>query len=154
MRLFLSLVWLCAAGLRAENAQDRTAIDRLITALNNPAARARLLEGVDSRVDFDRLIDLHRRSSLPGGVIIGMDEPWTDLTAPRVVSGAIQFITPAVAVVDGASIIRGAVMLAPRVPLPFVMKKEGTEWRISAIRVLAGGHGQRWPGILAECRIR
>jgi len=105
-------------------------------------------------VDFDRLIDLHRRASLPGGVIIGTDEPWTALTLPRVVSGAIRFITPAVAIVDGASIIRGAVMLAPRVPLLFVMKKEDTEWRISAIRVLAGGQRQRWPGILAECRIR
>jgi hypothetical protein len=61
---------------------------------------------------------------LPLGVLIGMNEPWTGLTVPRVVSGGIRFITPSVAIVDGASIIRGAVMLAPRVPLLFVLQKD------------------------------
>jgi hypothetical protein len=35
---------------------------------------------------------------------------------------------------DGASTIRGAVTLARSVPLLFVMKREGAEWRISAVR--------------------
>ena len=71
------------------------------------------------------------------GIVIEMNEPWTELTIPRVVSGSIRFITPSVAIVDGASTIRGAVTLAPSVPLLFVMKKDGAGWRISAVRVLA-----------------
>jgi hypothetical protein len=91
---------------------------------------------VDSEVDFDRLIDLHRRESQYGGVAIGINEVWTELTAPRVVSGRVRFITPDVAMVDGASTIRGAVTLRRSVPLLFVMRKDKGEWRITAIRVL------------------
>jgi hypothetical protein len=65
-----------------------------------------------------------------------MNEPWTELTVPRVVSGRIRFITADVAIVDGASTIRGAVTLTPSVPLLFVMKKSGVEWRITTVRVL------------------
>jgi hypothetical protein len=65
-----------------------------------------------------------------------MNETWTEMTVPRVVSGSIRFITPHVAIVDGASTVEGAVILAQSVPLLFVMKKEKAEWRISAVRVL------------------
>jgi hypothetical protein len=127
----------CAVGLWADEARDRAAIDKAIAALNDPVQRANVLtKDVDSSVDFDRLIDLHRRGSLSLGFAIGRNEPWTELTVPRVLSGSIRFVTPDVAIVDGASTIRGAVTLAPRVPLLFVMKKEGVEWRISAVRVL------------------
>jgi hypothetical protein len=66
-----------------------------------------------------------------------MNETWTQLTAPRVVNEKIRFVTQDVATVDGASTIDGAITLARRVPLLFVMSKEGAEWRISAVRVLA-----------------
>jgi hypothetical protein len=109
----------------------------VIAALNDPVRRAGLLTGdVDSGVDFDRLIDLHRKYSLSVGAVVGMNEPWKELTIPRLVSGSIRFITPSIAIVDGASTIRGAVTFAPRVPLLFVMRKDGAAWRISAVRVL------------------
>jgi hypothetical protein len=54
-----------------------------------------------------------------------------------VVSERIRFVTQDVATVDGASTIDGAITLARRVPLLFVLKKVGAEWRISAVRVLA-----------------
>jgi hypothetical protein len=134
----------CAVGLWADESQDRAAIDEVIAALNDPVQRVRLLtQDVDSGVDFDRLVDLHRNmmrycqeDSLSLGVLVGRNEPWTELTVPRVVSGRIRFITPTVAIVDGASTIRGAVILAPSVPLLFVMKKDGAVWRINAVRVL------------------
>ncbi|MGD0669425.1 MAG: hypothetical protein ABSB23_17845 [Bryobacteraceae bacterium] len=135
MKLILCLPLFCAVGLWADEAQDRAAIDQAIAALNDPARRAGLFtKDADSRVDFDRLVDLHRRNSLSPCAVVGMDETWTELTVPRVVSGGIRFIAPDVAIVHGASIIRGAVTLARRVPLLFVMKKEGAEWRISAVR--------------------
>ena len=126
-----------AVGLWADEAQDRAAIHNVIVAINNPAKRAGLFtRDADCGVDFDRLLDLHKRV-WPLGEGIGIDETWTELTAPRVVSGVIRFITPDVAIVDGASTIVGAVTLAGRVPLLFVMKREGTEWRISVVRVVA-----------------
>ncbi|MGA2574838.1 MAG: hypothetical protein ABSH24_02325 [Bryobacteraceae bacterium] len=141
MKLILCLSLFCAVGLWADEAQDRAAIDKAIAALNDPVRRAGVLtQDVDSGVDFDRLVDLHRNKRLCLGVVIGMNEPWTALTAPQVVSGSIRFITPYVAIVDGASVIRGAATLDRRVPLLFVMKKAGAEWRISAIRVLTN-HG-------------
>jgi len=137
MKAILCFALFCAAGLWADQAQERAAIDKTIAALNDPAQRAKLLAGdVDSEVDFDRLIDLHRRESQYGGVAIGINEVWTELTAPRVVSGRVRFITPDVAMVDGASTIRGAVTLRRSVPLLFVMRKDKGEWRITAIRVL------------------
>jgi hypothetical protein len=129
---------LFAVGLRADEAQDRTAIANVIASLNDPAQRAGLFtQDSSSSVDFDRLIDLHRRVPSASALVIGTHETWTELTVPRVVSGTILFVTPDVAIVDGASTVEGAMTLTRRVPLLFVMKKEGDEWRISAVRVLA-----------------
>jgi len=137
VKLILCFSLFCAVGLWADETQDRAAIEEVIAALNDPVRRVGLLtRDVDSGVDFDRLVDLHKKDSLFVGVVIGMNEPWTELTVPRVVSGSIRFITPSVAIVDGASTIRGAVTLAPSVPLLFVMKKDGAGWRISAVQVL------------------
>jgi hypothetical protein len=135
VKLILCFPLLCAFGLWADEAQNRAAIDKVIAALNDPAQRAGLFtKDVDSNVDFDRLVDLHKKNSLSPGVLIGTDETWTEMTIPRVVSGSIRFITPDVAIVHGASTIRGAVTLASSVSLLFVMKKEGREWRICAVR--------------------
>ena len=124
-------------GMRADETQDRRAIGTVIAALNDPVERAALFtKDADSAVDFDRLADLHKRNLFPGGVVIGMDEPWTGMTVPRVVGGAIRFITPDVAIVDGASTVDRAITLARRVPLLFVLKRERAGWRISAVRVL------------------
>ena len=138
MKVLFLLPLLFAFGLRADEAQDRTAINKVIAALNDPAQRAGLFtKDVDSTVHFERLVDLHRApTSLPGG-IIGTHEPWTGLTMPRVVSGNIRFVTADVALVDGASTVEGAVTIARRVPLLFVMRREAAQWKISAVRVLA-----------------
>jgi len=80
------------------------AIDGVIAALNDPVQRAGLLTGdVDSTLDFDRLIGLHGKASLFAGVLIGMNEPWAELTTPRVVSGRIRFITESVATAPALS---------------------------------------------------
>jgi hypothetical protein len=134
--LFLSLF--LAIALQADEAQDRAAIDKLIAALNDPAKRANLfVKDADSAINFDRLIELHRLPAPSPGAVIGMNESWTQLTAPHVVSERIRFVTQDVATVDGASTIDGAITLARRVPLLFVLKKVGAEWRISVVRVLA-----------------
>jgi hypothetical protein len=124
-----------AATIWADEIQDRAAIEKVIAALNDPARRATLFtRDATSDVDFDRLIELHRRGSFSPYTVIGINETWTELTTPRVVSGAIRFITADVATVDGASTISGAVVLRPRVPLLFIVKREGPEWKISSVR--------------------
>jgi hypothetical protein len=138
MKAILCLSLLFAVVLRADEAQDRTAIEKVIAALNDPAQRAVLFtKDASSSVDFDRLIDLHRRASSAPGLVIGTHETWTEMTVPRVVSGTILFVTPDVAIVDGASTVERAMTITRRVPLLFVMKKQGDEWRISAVRMLA-----------------
>ncbi len=102
--------------------------------MTQPCVPDLFTKDADSYVDFDHLVDLHRKDSLATGGVIGMNETWTEMTVPRVVSGIIRFITPDVAIVDAASTISGAVTLKPSVPLLFVMKKVGREWRIVASR--------------------
>ncbi len=141
MELILWFPLFCGVGLCADEARDRAAIDNVITALNDPAQRAALFtKDFDGSVDFDHLVDLHRKLRSPC-VVIGTDETWTELTVPRVVSSSIRFITPDVAIVDGASTIRGAATLVRSVPLLFIMKKTGAEWRISAVRDGNPAHG-------------
>ena len=137
MRAILCLPLLFAAGLRADEAKDRASIEKVIATLNDPVQRAALFTSdASSDVDFDRLIDLHRPDRFVPYRPIGINETWTELTAPYVVSGAIRFITADVATVDGASTISGAIVLVPRVPLLFVMKRESAKWKISSVRVL------------------
>jgi hypothetical protein len=138
MRVMLASALFLTFRLWADEAGDRDAITRAVAALNDPAQRPRIFtKDVDTIVDFDRLIDLHLPCSSCGGVAIGRNETWRELSVPRIVINSIRFITPDVSVVDGASTIRGAVTLAASVPLLFVLKKEGSEWRIDAVRRLA-----------------
>jgi hypothetical protein len=138
MKAILALPLFLAAGLMADEAVDRAAIDRAVSALNDPVQRPGVLaRDVETEVDFDWLIGLHEVCCRYPGVTIGMNEPWRELTVPRIVSGRIRFVTPNVAIVDGASTIRGAVTLAESVPLLFVLRREGAEWRVALVRRLA-----------------
>jgi hypothetical protein len=149
VKAILCLPLLIVSGALADEAQDRAAIDQVIGLLNDPVQRGRLwTDDADSTVDFDHLLDLHRSRRPVTDLTIGMDETWTELTVPRVVSGPIRFVTPTVAIVDGASTIRGAVTLAQRVPLLFVMKKDGAEWKVALASARCGElHSVRRAGL-------
>jgi hypothetical protein len=63
--------------------------------------------------------------------------PWINLLInPRIVGGAIRFITPDVALVEGGWIQQDSAG-TQTIPLFFVMKKEGDNWKIASLRVLA-----------------
>ena len=153
--MIVCLAALFATMLKADEVTDRAAIDAVIEAVNNPLQRTRLFtKNLDSTVNFDSLINMHLDSptrvfvpfGMPGPV--GMPEPWRILTEPHIVSGAIRFITPGVAMVDGASIVRGAVTFADTVPLMFVLKKEQAGWRINAVRRIWSGASANRPSVL------
>jgi hypothetical protein len=137
MKVILVLALFSITRLWADEAGDREVITQVISALNDPVQRPHLFtKDADTAVDFSRLIDLHL-TCLSCGVVHGRTETWREMTVPRIVSSNIRFVTPEVALVDGASTVRGAVTLVARVPLLFVLKKEGQEWRIHAVRQLA-----------------
>ena len=151
MKAILFLPLFLAIALQADEAKDRAAINKVIAALNNPSERAKLFtKDADSAVNFARLIDLYRLPAPSPGVVVGMNETWTQLTVPRVVSERIRFATQNVATADGASTIDGAITLARHAPLLFVMRREGSEWRISAgvalLGVRAAVRGEHDPG--------
>jgi hypothetical protein len=138
MRVILCAVVIFAAIGRADEAKDRIAVNEIIEAINDPAQRPTLFtKDADSAVNFDWLIGLHLRSSNVEVGGVGIDEMWRVLTVPRVASGTIRFITSEVAIVNRASVIRGAVTLVETVPLLFILKKEHTVWRICAVRAIS-----------------
>jgi hypothetical protein len=74
-------------------------------------------------------------------------EPWGEATIdyggggeivnPRILSRTIRFVTPDVALVDGAFTREVDSTESEMTPLLFVMKKDGRVWRIASVRVLA-----------------
>jgi hypothetical protein len=66
----------------------------------------------------------------------------TQVLNPRISPGAIRFITPEVAVADGTWTYKDNSGATQTVPLLFVMKKEGDDWKIASVRLLApAAHG-------------
>ena len=163
--LWLSLIIAsCASCAAADEAADRVVIQRTIAALNEFPPRAALFTP-DASSELGRLPTVQGRVyRIPGPsrdpaamprvdrpTVTISHEPWgeaaiglpgmeslpaLEILNPRIVSGAIRFITPHVAVVDGDWTYKdGAV--TETTPLLFVMKKEGDGWKIASLRVLA-----------------
>ncbi len=61
----------------------------------------------------------------------------TQVLNPRIASGAIRFISLNVALADGTWTYKDNSGATQTVPLLFVMKKEGDDWKIASVRVLA-----------------
>jgi hypothetical protein len=134
MRTSVAFVLLVAISvLLASEPADRADIEHLIGALNDPHAtdldRANLFT-TDSQNELGRLADVDRR------MVHGAGEPWSEVTTPRFVIQSIRFITADVAVVDAENTQYGSVVLAVKVPVLFVVKRETGGWRIAAMRIL------------------
>jgi len=130
----LCLLLAFAAGLSADETADRRAIGQVIAALNEPpdAPGAKPVSSLftadaDSS-DRDRLADLLnfvRRYS---------NQPWPEVTEPRFGTPSIRFISPYVALVDTAVAQFGSTIGVRRFPAFLVMRRDGVEWRIVAVR--------------------
>jgi hypothetical protein len=150
----------------ADEAADRVAIDRAVAALNEPPRRTALFtQDTDASSELARLPRVRPLSppipQLPGDpaslprtdspTVTISKEPWGEATinflgmpplptanilAPRIASGNIRFVTPDVALVEGAWIYDDRAVMRS-VPLLFVMKREGENWKIASLRVLA-----------------
>ena len=135
MKAFPCIPLLLATLGWADSPADRAAIERVISAVNADQTRsgAKLsstLFTADADSELERLLDVDRR------LMELSKEPWSEVTSPRMVIQSIRFVTSDVALVNVANTHYGSTILARRIPVLFVMKKEGTDWRIASLRVL------------------
>lgn len=147
----LSLALLSGACVWADEPADRVAIDRTIAALNEVPSPGRLytadadVSGVLEQLRKGKRPTYRPVSSAPSVTI--SHEPWREATInlpgapweivnPRIGSGSLRFITPDVAMVDGTFTYQDG-GTTQTTPLLFVVKKEGSNWRIVSLRVLA-----------------
>jgi hypothetical protein len=141
----LRLLPLFLASLWADEATDRVAIEKVIAALNEPRSGAgakplsTLFTSDADTSELDRLSNINRR------LLDVSNKPWSEMTAPRIVSKSIRFVTPEVALVDSANAQYGSVVLVESIPVLLVMKKQGTDWRIASLRVLVNCMGIAQP---------
>ena len=63
--------------------------------------------------------------------------PRMEMLNPRIVGSNIRFITLDVALADGAFTYEDGRAAAQTTPILFVMKKQGADWKIVSIRILA-----------------
>lgn len=129
-----ALVALASLALAGQPA-GRVAIQGVVEALNR-AQFSGGQKGVAGLFTEDADNQLDRLRLQPGG------EPWTEVTAPRLVVESIRFITADVALVDAANTQYGSLILVRRVPVLLVMRKGATGWRIASLRMLADSRAQ------------
>jgi hypothetical protein len=155
MRALFVLPLLLAAAAFADETADRAAIDRAVAALNRiPSPQSIYTADASISPDLDRLWEGKRPSyrvlngTMARPTVTISHEPWgeasigfpgirtVDLTNPRILGGPIRFVMPDVATVDAESVYEAEGKLQRR-PLFIVVKKEGADWKIDAVRVIA-----------------
>lgn len=158
--LCLYLSFFFAAYASADQAADRVAIGRAIARLNElPRPVTLFTEDANASTELARLPKVNPvclpRSDHPTVTI--SHEPWGEATinlpctAPlikalhagtpeilnaRIVSGPVRFLTPDLALVDGAWMYKDGASTRTTTLL-FVMKKERGNWKIASIRAVA-----------------
>jgi hypothetical protein len=135
MRLILCLTLLFAACARADETADRAAIERVVGALNQTRSDAKppraLFTSDADTTELDRFVSLNRQLLEYAG------KPWSEVTAPRIVSRSIRFVTPVVALADAAIVQYGSVILTRSIPIVILVKRTESTWRIAALRMMA-----------------
>jgi hypothetical protein len=146
-------ILLLASAAWGDEAADATAITRAIGALNERTWRsATVTSDPVALAEFHKLLEgkkvtYHIRPGMGRPTVtINHHRPWgeaeiqlpapsIELQNPRVVAGAVRFISEDVALADGSLVERRAEE-RQSTPLLFVMKKDGEDWKIAALRVV------------------
>ncbi len=139
-----------ASYASADEVADRAAIGRTIATLNESSQHDALFTADGNAASELALL---RRVNPPFRIVGPSDgsvavptvtiskEPWGEAridfpaAEPRTVNRSITFITPDVALAEAACTYLDATTQAT--PLLFVMKREGGDWKIASLRVLA-----------------
>jgi hypothetical protein len=157
-RLILCLPLILGSfALAADEAADRAAIGQTIATLNQFPQPAGLFMD-DAVSELGRLPGVNTVQFQPnakvvtaGGLTVVISrEPWGEaqicppcvfpqplvIVNPQFASGAIRFITPDVAMVEGSYTRRNG-DLVQTTPLLFLMRRDGDVWKIASVRLLA-----------------
>jgi len=129
----VSIPLLATVAAWADESEDRAAVGRVITALQEGStARKQDLFTADAQNELDRFSGLDRCLSNES------DNPLTEVAGPGISLKSVRFITKNVALVDAINTQNGSVVLGRRVPVLFVMRRQAEGWRIASVRVMVG----------------
>jgi hypothetical protein len=161
----LALLLLLIAPAWADETADRTAIGGVITALNEVSVHIALkaiplrtevfttdsdalavLEQLFAGKQFTIKLNSISPSSSDQPKVVISHEPWgeaalyfpnaAELVKPMIRVRTIRFITPDVALVDGAYTYEDDGAAVQTTPLLLVMQKVATNWKVASIRIL------------------
>jgi hypothetical protein len=132
VRRILCLSILVATCAWADDATDREAIERMIAAVNNHS---------------EPLTDLFTADAPENerGMLSANEQPWSEVTSPRITARSIRFLRPQVALVECTNTQYGSVILARTTSMLLVMKKDRGQWRIACVLALQNPAGATKP---------
>lgn len=107
-------------------ADDVDAIQSVIQALNQPQNLASLFTSKADMSDFDRLSNAGFADA---------SRPWSEVTTPRITGTSIRFHSPQFAFVEGVKSQYGTMITPRKVPIFFILKKQGETWRIAYLKM-------------------
>lgn len=126
MKSILLVTVLLATGSAwaADEVADRASIEKVVASLNAFTA------------DFDSRVELAQAMKAdPKPTVLISKEPWGEATisiagigmTSALVTNHVRLVTPDVAIVDAMG----------KVPVLVVLRKEGADWKIASLRILA-----------------
>lgn len=131
VRAFLPFLFLCAAAAWSEEPTDRAPVESVIASLSQLGGHAQPLFTADAdAADVERLTSLHRR------LFAASSPPWSEVGPPIWSTRSVRFLTPGLALVDGA-VTQVDSLIQRHIPVIFVMKRGPAGWRIAAFRVMS-----------------
>jgi hypothetical protein len=116
----------------ADDATDREAIERVIAAVNN---HTKSLTDV-----FTADAPENERSMLSA-----QEEPWSEVTSPRITIRSIRLITPQVALAEYTNTQYGSMIMVRATSMLLVIKKDEGQWRIACVLELQDPAGAAKP---------
>jgi hypothetical protein len=154
MKALLCVPLLVAPYAIADEAAERVAISRAIAALNGRSQHSALFTDARAYSEFERIRTAHplafriigpaaypeSMARMDDPTVTISHEPWGEATINlpgRESRPSIAFITPDVALAEGTCTYEDDHATKQTTPLLIVMKKEGEDWKIASIRVLA-----------------
>ncbi len=117
----------------ADVAADRAAIEVVTKAVFDGAASGKdtsALFATDAESEYATLVEMDSRLTRRS------KEPLSEVSTPHVVVRTIKFVTADVALVDAAKDQYGSVVPRLQIPVLFVMRRQGADWRIVSLRIL------------------
>ena len=151
MKTFLCLAVLVASVVWADEATDRAAIEATLAALNPSPLRPNLFTR-----DFANAVELQRfLGQAADGVVVRTEaatltishEPMGEATLgpplpnsvplKRFVTRSVAFVSPDTSIVVAIPEWQFESAASKRVPVLFVLRREGSDWQIASFRVLA-----------------